>query len=136
MPRTSASLAAPKPRLAARPDIGQLDGTVVLCIDNECAILDGMETLLSGWNCRTLTATDLAQALAMINASGAEPDGLLVDYHLDDSNGISAIAAFTTTSAGSGWATNLSAAASVQSDQAIPASTSAGGEPVRIAKSR
>jgi CheY-like chemotaxis protein len=78
VPRATGSAAAPKPRVASRPDIGRLDGTVVLCIDNERAILDGMETLLSGWNCRTLTAADLAEALAAINASGLEPDGLLV----------------------------------------------------------
>ncbi len=91
VPRASASAVAPKPRVAARPDIGRLDGTVVLCIDNERAILDGMEVLLGGWNCRTLTATDLTEALAAIGASGTEPDGLLVDYHLDDGNGIGAI---------------------------------------------
>ena len=92
VPRATGSAAAPKARVASRPDIGRLDGTVVLCIDNERAILDGMETLLNGWNCRTLTAADLAEALAAINASGLEPDGLLVDYHLDSGNGIGAIA--------------------------------------------
>jgi signal transduction histidine kinase len=92
VPRASASVTAPKPRAAPHPDIGRLDGLAVLCIDNERAILDGMETLLNGWHCRTLTAADLAEALAAINASGIEPDGLLVDYHLDDGNGIGAIA--------------------------------------------
>jgi CheY-like chemotaxis protein len=92
VPRVSTAFAAAKPRAASRPDIGRLDGIVVLCIDNERAILDGMETLLNGWNCRTLTAADLTEALAAINASGIEPDGLLVDYHLDEGNGISAIA--------------------------------------------
>ncbi len=38
-----------------------------------------------------LTAADLTEALAAIEASGLEPDGLLVDYHLDGDNGISAI---------------------------------------------
>jgi len=92
VPRAAAGIAAVKARAAPRPDIGRLDGTVVLCIDNERAILDGMETLLSGWSCRALTGTDLTEALAAMNASGIEPDGLLVDYHLDDGNGISAIA--------------------------------------------
>ncbi|HUC51328.1 MAG TPA: PAS domain-containing hybrid sensor histidine kinase/response regulator [Xanthobacteraceae bacterium] len=92
VPRASTSITAPKPRVTPRPNLGRLDGTVVLCIDNERAILDGMETLLSGWNCRTLTAPNLVEALAAINASGTEPDGLLVDYHLDDGNGIGAIA--------------------------------------------
>jgi Na+/proline symporter/signal transduction histidine kinase len=95
--RATGVAAAPRSRAAPRPDIGRVDGTVVLCIDNERAILDGMETLLGGWNCRTLTAADLGEALAAINSSGLEPDGLLVDYHLDgdqsnDGNGISVIA--------------------------------------------
>jgi len=51
-----------------------------------------MRTLLGGWGCRVLTATDLGGALAAIDASGGEPDGLLVDYHLGGGNGIGAIA--------------------------------------------
>ena len=74
-----------------RFDPGRLDGTVALCIDNDRAILDGMETLLGGWGCRALKARDLAEALAAIEASGLEPDGLLVDYHLDGGNGVAAI---------------------------------------------
>jgi CheY-like chemotaxis protein len=76
------------PRLEA----GRLDGMVVLCIDNEQAILDGMETLLGGWGCRVIKAADLAEALASLDATGVEPDGFLVDYHLDGGNGIAAIA--------------------------------------------
>ena len=92
VPRASAPAATPKPRAAPRPDIGRLDGLTVLCIDNERAILDGMETLLNGWHCRTLKATDLTEALAALAATGNQPDGLLVDYHLDEGNGMSAIA--------------------------------------------
>ncbi len=76
----------------ARTDAGRLAGTVVLCIDNDRAILDGMETLLGGWGCHVLKAADLAEALGAVQASGVEPDGLLVDYHLDSGNGIAAIA--------------------------------------------
>ena len=75
----------------ARSAAGSLAGTTVLCIDNEPSILDGMRVLLGGWGCRVLTATDLTTALAAIAGSGLEPDGLLVDYHLDDGNGVGAI---------------------------------------------
>ena len=92
VPRASGFAAAPRPAAPPRLDVGRLDGTVVLCIDNEPAILDGMETLLGGWGCRTLKARDLAEALAAIEASSLEPDGLLVDYHLDGGNGVAAIA--------------------------------------------
>ena len=91
VPRAKA--VAAKPVLHAVPRAaGRLTGTNVLCIDNERTILDGMETLLGGWGCRVLTAPDLAAALAAIEASGLEPDGLLVDYHLDGGNGVVAIA--------------------------------------------
>jgi CheY-like chemotaxis protein len=70
---------------------GRLDGMIVVCIDNERAILDGMATLLSGWGCRVVKGADLADAMAALSASGLEPDGLLVDYHLDGGNGIAAI---------------------------------------------
>ena len=69
-----------------------LSGIVVLCIDNDLAILDGMETLLGGWGCRVLKSPDLASAIATIEESKMTPDGLLVDYHLDQGNGIEAIA--------------------------------------------
>jgi CheY-like chemotaxis protein len=92
LPRAAAA-AAPAAQPPARTDTGRLAGTVALCIDNDRAILDGMERLLGGWNCRVLTAVDLPQALAAIEASGLEPDGLLVDYHLDDDDGIAAVAA-------------------------------------------
>jgi CheY-like chemotaxis protein len=73
-------------------DRGQLAGIAVLCIDNELAILDGMETLLGGWGCHVLKAPDLKSALAALAASNVTPDALLVDYHLGEGNGIDAIA--------------------------------------------
>jgi len=92
VPRAIAATAAPVRQTAPKAAAGQLAGTVVLCIDNERAILDGMQTLLGGWGCRVLAAVDLAEALTAIESSGCEPDGLLIDYHLDGGNGIVAIA--------------------------------------------
>jgi Na+/proline symporter/signal transduction histidine kinase/CheY-like chemotaxis protein len=78
----------------ARRDVDrvQLTGIAVLCVDNDLAILDGMETLLGGWGCRVFKAPDLKTAVAVVAEAKAIPDGLLVDYHLDDGNGIEAIA--------------------------------------------
>jgi len=76
-----------------RIDVSQLADMLVLCIDNEPKILDGMETLLGGWGCRVLKAPDLKTALATVSDAKALPSGLLVDYHLDSGNGIEAIAA-------------------------------------------
>jgi Na+/proline symporter/signal transduction histidine kinase len=72
-------------------DRGRLIGTVVLCIDNEAKVLDGMEALLGGWGCKVLKAPDLATALDVAAASDVAPNGLLIDYHLDKANGIEAI---------------------------------------------
>ena len=92
VPRAKAAAAKPMLQALPRAAAGRLAGTVVLCIDNERSILDGMETLLGGWGCRVLAAPDLTAALAVLDASALEPDGLLVDYHLDGGNGIVAIA--------------------------------------------
>ncbi|HEX3163968.1 MAG TPA: PAS domain-containing hybrid sensor histidine kinase/response regulator [Pseudolabrys sp.] len=80
-------------RESARVDPSQLAGITALCVDNEPSVLDGMETLLRGWGCEVIKAPDLAFALAAISERATLPNGLLVDYHLDDGNGIEAIVA-------------------------------------------
>jgi Na+/proline symporter/signal transduction histidine kinase len=80
-------------REIARVVAAPLKGSVVLCIDNEPQVLDGMETLLGGWGCKVLKTPDLATAITMIAQSQAPLDGLLIDYHLDNrGSGIDAIA--------------------------------------------
>jgi signal transduction histidine kinase len=74
-----------------RIDPSQLVGITALCIDNEPSVLDGMETLLRSWSCEVIKAPDLETALAVIGESPLMPNGLLVDYHLDQGNGIEAI---------------------------------------------
>src|SRR5919109_572586 len=59
VPLSTAPASAQAPRDVVQIDRGQLAGTSVLCIDNEPAILDGMEALLGGWGCRVLKAPDL-----------------------------------------------------------------------------
>jgi Na+/proline symporter/signal transduction histidine kinase/CheY-like chemotaxis protein len=68
-----------------------LEGIVVLCIENEPQVLAGMEALLTGWGCQVLTAPDLEGALTAIHDRSLRPDALLVDYHLDEGNGIDAV---------------------------------------------
>jgi CheY-like chemotaxis protein len=88
----AAVAAAPVQDSAVVPvDAGQLAGTVALCVDNEPAILDGMEALLGGWGCQVFKAADLHAALAVVAKSQVAPNGLLVDYHLDEGDGLSAI---------------------------------------------
>ena len=87
--------AAAKPRSRSEPksvDMRRLTGMAVLCIDNDLKILDGMKTLLGGWGCRVIAATDLAAAADALRDETTAPAGLLVDYHLDRGDGIAAIA--------------------------------------------
>ena len=87
--------AAAKPRSRSEPksvDMRRLTGMAVLCIDNDLKILDGMKTLLGGWGCRVIAATDLAAAADALRDEKTAPAGLLVDYHLDRGDGIAVIA--------------------------------------------
>jgi PAS domain S-box-containing protein len=59
-----------------------LTGLRVLCVDNDSAILDGMEALLGLWGVRVLKARSGSEALAV--AAKVELDAVLVDYHLGE----------------------------------------------------
>ena len=76
-PEPTAALEAMPPRAASR-----LDRALVLCIDNEASVLDGMKTLLESWSCRVMLAPGLREALALLAGGGARPDAMIVDYHL------------------------------------------------------
>jgi CheY-like chemotaxis protein/two-component sensor histidine kinase len=93
VPRSNAAPVELPARDATRIDPGQLAGTMALCIDNEPSVLDGMETLLQGWGCAVIKAPDLDIALAAVAENPVMPNGLLIDYHLDQGNGIEAIVA-------------------------------------------
>jgi CheY-like chemotaxis protein len=90
-PIATATPASKLKPMSRRADGGQLRDMVLLCIDNEPEILRGMQTLLGGWGCTVLTAADLKGATALLKQQSLLPHGLLVDYHLDDGNGMEAI---------------------------------------------
>jgi Na+/proline symporter/signal transduction histidine kinase len=93
VPLATAAPAVARRTAPQRGDLSQLAGMAILCIDNDAKILDGMEALLGGWGCRVLKAPDLTGAIAAVHDAKTAPAGLLVDYHLDDGNGIEAIMA-------------------------------------------
>jgi len=67
--------------------LNQLSGLLVLCVDNDKNILDGMTGLLEKWGCQVQTATDRTGAIGLVRGAGTEsrlPDIALIDYHLDD----------------------------------------------------
>jgi CheY-like chemotaxis protein len=71
------------------PVIGALNGLKVLCVDNDIRILEGMRLLLQGWGCQVQAYSGSAAFGA--NEPKAMPDVILVDYHLDDENGLDVI---------------------------------------------
>jgi Na+/proline symporter/signal transduction histidine kinase len=68
-----------------------MSGALIVCIENDAAILDGMKTLLTAWDAEVIAVADPEAAIAAIEASGGSVTGLLVDYHLDRGNGVAAI---------------------------------------------
>ena len=87
----AAAVVKEKPR--AEPGVSYDGSPLVLCIENEPAVLEGMEALLRSWGCRVVGASGLPAALARWAEGGEVPDVALVDYHLDDANGIEALEA-------------------------------------------
>ncbi|CAM3643792.1 hybrid sensor histidine kinase/response regulator [Halomonas sp. AOP12-C2-37] len=62
----------------------KLNGTRIVCIDNETLILEGMTAMLSGWGCEVFTATSIGGAKSILRNMDGEPDAILADYHLDN----------------------------------------------------
>jgi CheY-like chemotaxis protein len=68
-----------------------MSGTMIVCIENDPTILDGMKTLLTAWDAKVIAVADAETAMEAIEAAGERVTGVLVDYHLDRGNGIAAI---------------------------------------------
>jgi Na+/proline symporter/signal transduction histidine kinase len=68
-----------------------MSGALIVCIENDAAILDGMKTLLTAWDAEVIAVADPEAAVEAISAAGRAVTGLLVDYHLDRGNGLAAI---------------------------------------------
>ncbi len=83
LPRAAARVNV-APRVKAGAGRGAALNLQILCVDNEPSILEAMAALLGGWGCTVQCAQNRSGALA-----AAEPDLLLMDFHLDDGdNGI------------------------------------------------
>ncbi len=73
----------------ARTIAADLSDTTILCIDNDDAILDGMDRLLSSWSCSVQKAKTYGQAITRIEKQAV--DVLVVDYHLDYGDGVEVV---------------------------------------------
>jgi Na+/proline symporter/signal transduction histidine kinase len=68
-----------------------MSGSLIVCIENDPTILDGMKTLLTAWDAEVIAVADPDAAIEAIEAASGRVTGLLVDYHLDRGNGVAAI---------------------------------------------
>jgi CheY-like chemotaxis protein len=70
--------------------VDRLVGRRVLCLENEPAVLSGIQTLLVSWGCDAVAVRDRESAIGCVTNGNDIPDILLVDYHLD--RGVSGLA--------------------------------------------
>ena len=73
---------APPPKVRVQgPD--RVAGSIVMCVENEPAVLAAIESLLGDWGCEVVGVRDRISALTCVEDRAVVPDLLLVDYHLD-----------------------------------------------------
>jgi CheY-like chemotaxis protein len=70
--------AAPAPVPAPRP----MHGKLILIVDDEIAIVDGMRALLSAWGCVVAADSSGDKALAALGELARYPDLIIADYRL------------------------------------------------------
>jgi CheY-like chemotaxis protein len=93
VPMVPAALAKSKP--PPQPAIDIAKGKLVVVIDNDARVLEGMGGLLRNWGCGVVTAATPEAALTDVSRIGREmrPDLIISDYHLNEGqSGITAIA--------------------------------------------
>jgi len=65
-------------------------GSTVVCLENDPAVLSGIESLLGEWGCNVIAVRDRQAAFDRLENGTAAPDLMLIDYHLDgEESGIS-----------------------------------------------
>ncbi len=95
LPRSSNadSKSLPNPQTSQPAPKTQGKSLNILCIDNEAAILTGMEAMLSKWGHKVTCCRSLKEAQQQFSTEDY-PDTVLADYHLDnDETGIEAVTA-------------------------------------------
>jgi len=72
-------------------ETASLAGLRVLCVDNERAVLEAMQGLLTGWGVDVRTVRSLKDIDKDGVLIGWLPDLVLMDYHLDQTSGLDAV---------------------------------------------
>jgi signal transduction histidine kinase len=92
VPRGDAARVEAAPAQAVEVIQDTLGDALVVVIDDEAAVRDGMREVLRQWGCRPLLAGSADEALAQLAAGGSAPAAVIADYRLrEGENGIAAI---------------------------------------------
>jgi signal transduction histidine kinase/CheY-like chemotaxis protein len=93
VPMVAPGDAVPVPQLEARPRVIAADNKLIVVIDDDPLVLDGMGSLIKSWGCRVIAGSDESAALDGLSRCGAPPDAIISDYRLrNGKTGIEAIA--------------------------------------------
>ena len=73
---------------------GDLSGRVIVVVEDEAAVLEGMRVLLEGWGAEVVAGASIRETMAEVEPLARTPDLIVADYGLRDGNvGTQAIAA-------------------------------------------
>ena len=73
---------------------GDLSGRVIVVVEDEAAVLEGMRVLLEGWGAEVVAGASIRETMAEVEPLARAPDLIVADYGLRDGNvGSQAIAA-------------------------------------------
>jgi two-component system, sensor histidine kinase len=82
VPRGEAATAEPYPSPPVEVFEGKLGGALVVVIDDEAAVLDGMREVLQQWGCRPVLADSADEALSQLAGAKSRPAAVIADYRL------------------------------------------------------
>ena len=81
------------PQIAAAPRAIAADNKLIVVIDDDPLVLDGMRSLIRSWGCGVVTGDNESAVLAGLVGCGSPPDAIISDYRLrNGKTGIEAIA--------------------------------------------
>ncbi len=83
-PRASAQTGVAKLPAAAPAALDTPNGKLVVVIDDDAPILEGMGSLLRSWGCRVVTGSTETSALSGLAEHDRRPDLIISDYRLSD----------------------------------------------------
>jgi signal transduction histidine kinase/CheY-like chemotaxis protein len=93
VPMVAAADAVTVPQLEAQPRVIVAGNKLIVVIDDDPLVLDGMGSLIKSWGCRVVTGSDESAALGGLARCGAPPDAIISDYRLrNGKTGVEAIA--------------------------------------------